>query len=62
MQQENEKRLIEAFYKSSPVHQMCILALAERCAAAPKRRQRSSLGADEQAISINVLPSSVASR
>lgn len=62
-QEENEQELLDAFRKSLPVFQKSLLLLTKECA---KRSAcystRETLGADMQAISIKVLPSSVASR
>ena len=69
MTPEQEQEMLESIRNSNPEYQMSMFALAKECERmSRRRRQRPSkgalgaLGADEQAISINVLPSSVASR
>lgn len=59
--------LLEAFENSGIEYQKSLVELAKRCAIASKKGRYSgprptALGAESQAISIKVLPSSVASR
>jgi hypothetical protein len=67
MKNQQEIALLEAFRNSSVEHQISLLSLAKKCAERMRKSRYSTLplddfGAEEQAISINVLPSSVASR
>lgn len=60
---QQEEELLTDFRKSLPGFQAGLSSLARECAKKSENYSgRTVLGADEQAISIKVLPSSVASR
>lgn len=64
-QQEVEAKLLKSFWNSSPAHQETMLVFAAKLEQQSKKKRQSArgnLGADSQAISIKVLPSSDDSR
>lgn len=60
--QNQEKQLLQHFRAITPSLQIAVLQLAKDLATKRQTSVEGRLGADEQAISIKVRPSSVASR